>query len=220
MFHQKSVTPLSGGGKNEANLYIDPKDMKNWQFVCSVYPGQFNVSTAHGDFVIPPKPDNKPYSYIRVPPGWTKRDHGDGQFQNDMNIPARDVAADVTSGLEDRGVFIPQGEIATAEEVAAAVQRRNARWITKDVPEADIQWSRRQDPSRIDDNAKMAARVLGLKKPWAGYTEMSDTEPCPDCKESIKLGARVCKHCGAQGIVWDGRIATKPEPQAASGGRR
>lgn len=221
MFHQQSITRDGRGGKNDANLYIDPKDMKNWQMVCSVYPAEFHVSTAHGDFVIPAKPEGKPYAWFKVPPGWTRRDSGNGQYNNDMNIQARVVAQDVIAGKEDRGVFIPAGEIATEQEVHAAIERRNHRWLTKDIPEADSVWSKTRDPRAIDENAKRAVKVLGIKKEWAGHTEFADTAECPRCKENIKTGAEICRHCRLEPILWDGKVPRRAEPASvAAGGKR
>lgn len=174
-----------------STFYEDPNSRHK---LCSVYPVEFVFHDHNGMRLLPAKSEGEPYSFVEIPPAWEREDKGDGKCKNDLNIAAEDVARAMVKDhrLEKRGVFVPKGKDPTAAEIQAATRARDAYWLSTDIPNADGLWSRTQDPKRIDDNAKMAARILGLSRPWAVEVVPVDTAPCPVCKTPIKQGVLKC----------------------------
>jgi zinc-ribbon domain len=111
-----------------------------------------------------------------------------------FTITACQIAEDLLQDLHDHGIFICDGARPTTEELATASARRDG-FYQRLITEGDTRWARGHSFREISDLYRRAAIGLGVEHEWA-YVPMRMHE-CPACGEKVKIGAAVCKHCGA-----------------------
>ena len=102
--------------------------------------------------------------------------------------------------MSRRGVFVPlNGETPTPEELLHARELLH-HFRTQLVENADATWRETGNVKDIDREAKTAAEILKLTKPWLsmqGAEATADMVECPACGTSIKPGKVVCWKCNA-----------------------
>lgn len=81
----------------------------------------------------------------------------------------------------------------TDEELEVA-HRRLKTYFSRLVDVGDADWGRAQRLDLIDNRCKIAARHLGISKPWMAVNLPS--KPCEWCGESILAIAKLCWRCG------------------------
>ncbi len=165
--------------------------------VCSVYPEPISIDAYGLHLIIPGLKPGEKYTYAWVPTVPDVRDSGEGRRQVTFLYPAKRVAQQNfgDASYKCRGIFVPEGEDPTTEEIAAAERERNSWWEQKVIPDGDRDYAKRQDPGDVDGNAKLAIQWLGLKRAWGPIIETGGY--CPACREAVKVDARKCKECGA-----------------------
>lgn len=212
--------------------------------ICNILPDPvLPINQTYGVYhVASPKPGER---YALTPIRWAAlyMDKGDSNFnvrtrrgkagdpREDNRIRmiqgAREIAEDLcqqmnTSDskggtLEDTGPFwgkfVLKGTDPTEEELAKAEGRMTAYFLSV-VRAADVEWAKSQRLDLIDSRSRTAARHLRINdRPW--QSEYIPNMPCPACRESIRQGARVCRHCGAM-IDESGELAAQERPPAAA----
>lgn len=187
-------------------------------------------------------PECPAYSFVEIRPGVMHKDEGEGQFKAFHMYTARTMALDfigveltpvtdeatqeVTGYVEqvnsrnllDRGIFVPEGDAPTEAEIAQA--RSNlVTYFRSLIPIADEMWvSSNKRPKQIDNNARIAAKYLGIRREWAEVSGIAGRLECPACGEFIKPGIAKCPHCDA---ILDRKKAAEfglfiPEPRPAA----
>jgi hypothetical protein len=182
-------------------LGVDPQE--RWK-ICSVYPKALYIHVQYCSAIIPALAEDseKGYAYVEVGPIPGEKGYGEGKRDITYFKSAKQTAQELIDddGYRIRGVFVPEGEEPTPQEIAAAVARRNEWWMKKMIPDGDSVYAQRRDAALVDGNAKLAAQWLGIKREWASMPTVGSY--CPACREPIATGAGKCKHCGEY-LVWD-----------------
>ena len=180
--------------------------------LCSVVPWDLYITHWSMQGVLPAAASGAVGSVV-VGPGVSKRDLGNNQHVAIVNISPRVMALDLM-GLEagrcdnrnrpktghssswwEMGVFVPEGDEPTEEEVAAANARLRT-WCTERVIHGDNQYAMTKNAGAVDALAKKAARILKVDREWAqDLTEGSGGIDCPCCRGRIRAGAKKCVHC-------------------------
>lgn len=179
--------------------------------LCSVFPRPFYFHDANGQYELKGCKPGQPFSFVEIQPGYDKYDLGEDKHVVALAITAKDIAKDyamIHQGSDmytSRGVFVPEGEEPTPEEVAAARQKL-AQWAEETVRKADRMWSMTQKITDISDDAKLAAGVIAVEREWASDWTAIEKVACPACGEPMNKGARIHsvgqKGCG-QRISYD-----------------
>ena len=210
--------------------------------ICSVYPSKAYITHGSKIYNVPAfEPGMRVAMSDPVGPGDERRDFGNDQRMVLQCIPARDNAMDAigltraritsrgesipersTSEWWESGYFVPRGPEPTDEEIAAAHERLR-KWAMTWLGKGDEAFSVDQKPGRVDFRAKLAARILKVRRAWSeGITEATApaTIPCPSCRLPIVHGATKCPACGDRFVYIDGKPvyegALAPAPAAPS----
>lgn len=112
------------------------------------------------------------------------------------------------------GVFFLQGDVSLSEVLKSQSSRLNTenenqkRWYQKIVQMSDAMWARTNgNPLAISDDARMAARELGLNtKEWLQDFQQYEMVKCVACGNMRNPGYPVCPNCKS---VIDPTLATK-----------
>ena len=204
---RQSGAPTAAGNTQRREIIVDtqPKgDTAATVAIASVSDQDWYISRTHGVYHIParPKPDaSQPanqsgshlYALLLITARGDVIDLGDNR-RFPFTITAREIADDLLQDLHDHGIFVCAGPRPTAEELAAAVARRDA-YYQKLIGEGDVMWARGHSFREISDLHRRAAIALGVEREWA-YVPMRMND-CPACGEKVKPSVAVCKHCGA-----------------------
>jgi len=199
--------------------------------ICSVYPARAHI-IHHGKTIVVPECRDGDRCAMSAPigSGTEEKDYGNDQRLVLESIPARDNALDAigltrervnsrgerinartTSEWWESGYFVPEGDEPTDAEIAAARTRLN-EWARKWVLKGDDIFGTTQKASHVDFRAKLAARVLRVRRPWAeGTSEVQQKTLCPSCRNEINAGATKCPACGDRFTYVDGRPVLKPD---------
>lgn len=199
-------------------------------YIFSVNPDKILIdSTTRGDKYAFPKV--APSAYGRtpifpkidtVPLGWEGVESGSKPWLNTKEVvhTAVAVARDYVfnRGLLAYGLFIPEGDVPTADELAKAEDELTKTYIQlyRDSDSNFIRFNK--DRKHISDTARKAVRYLMSKgllqvaPDWAdGVTSVSNDKECPACGEQIKIAAKKCRHCNTIISEWLERAdAVKP----------
>lgn len=137
---------------------------------------------------------------------WLRNLHTDGTSYYQGPIPATVVAENLvqrwTQGLVGTkdglgpGIMIIEGAVPTSEEIADATARQEA-YFRNLVYEGDECFTK-EGGINITDLHRVAAEWMGLNdRPWIKPLTSAALMPggCPACKEPVKDGAVICKHC-------------------------
>ena len=224
-----SGAPTAAGNAQRHEIIVDtqPKgDTAATVAIASISDQDWYISRTHGVYHIPacPKPEPpadgaaktgavppaaQPYALLLITARGDVIDLGDNR-RFPFTITAREIADDLLQDLHDHGIFVCAGPRPTAEELAAAVERRDA-YYQKLIGEGDVMWARGHSFREISDLHRRAAIALGVEREWA-YVPMRMND-CPACGEKVKPSVAVCKHCGA---ILDAEKAAKHGLRGAS----
>lgn len=193
--------------------------------ICSVYPAKVVITHGANNICVPEcKETDRFVMSDPVGPGTEKRDFGNDQKLVLESISSRDNALDAigltrarvnsrgeslqartTSDWWESGYFVPEGDVPTDAEVAAAKSRLE-EWARRWVNKGDESFAVDQKPARVDFRAKLAARILRVKRAWAEgmIAQASGTIPCPSCRLPLMAGATKCPTCGDRFTYVDG----------------
>ena len=193
--------------------------------ICSVYPAKAYIVHGGRTVEVPECRDGDRCAMSTpIPAGTERKDYGNDQHLVLESIPARDNALDAiglsrarvnsrgekinartTSDYWECGYFVPDGDEPTDGEIAAARARLN-EWARKWVLKGDDIFGTSQKASHVDFRAKLAARVLRVRRPWAeGTSEVQQKSLCPSCRNEINAGATKCPACGDRFVYVGGR---------------
>lgn len=154
----------------------------------------FGVHRTEGDYVMPAKKKDEPYAKLVVKDGRTFKDFGEKQKVWET-VAAREIAEDLTRDCSEHGVFIAAGDEPTDEELRAAAKKLRQEFYPRLIEEADSSYARTGDRKDISLHARVAARILNLKRDWA--LDLSELTPCIGCQELVAESVVKCKNCGA-----------------------
>lgn len=103
---------------------------------------------------------------------------------------------DEETGMQEQpAVWICAGDAPTAEE-EAEYDKRQIGLAQRLVRDADVLY-RDNKTNEITVEMKEAAKWMGLTdRLWIRSVDASSVTQCPACKEDIRVGALLCKHCG------------------------
>lgn len=181
--------------------------------LCSVFPRPFFFHDANGQYQLPAYTEDDPngFASVVIQPGYDKYDLGEDKHISALSIPAKEIAKDYagilagSTSLTDRGVFVPEGDAPTKEEILAARKKLEA-WAKDTVGKADRMWAQTQKITDISDDAKLAANTLSIERTWAQDWDPVEKINCPACNEPMNKGAKIHsigqKGCG-QRINYD-----------------
>lgn len=169
-------------------------------YIANILEQQWILQRTYGTFVVHGCPAGQPFALTPVGPRKGTIDLGDNRTL-EFPITAREVAEDLAREVNADGgegsffgVFVCAGAQPTPAELAEA-RRKLEEFYTRIVLLADREWERSHDYTMITDVQRRAAHWLGVEKDWA-YDPKPMAE-CPACGERVKLGAAVCRACGA-----------------------
>jgi len=109
----------------------------------------------------------------------------------------------VAPGLREPGIFWLEGHVSMMQlkrdhqdKIDAQIKMQR-EWFLEIVRLSDDEWSKAPGKHRlITDDARQAARILGLDKAWISDIVMTqDTLPCPFCTTLIKKESIICYNC-------------------------
>lgn len=120
----------------------------------------------------------------------------------------------VTLGSSQPGVFYIPGEITDVEKVKKEYGHILARmnlyqnsWYAFLIKQADSMWARsNQNPLAIDDQSRMAAKILQIDKPWIRDFQQVQNVNCVACGNLRNPQFPICPHCK---MVVDKPLAAK-----------
>jgi hypothetical protein len=186
-----------------------------------------NHTITPGLFEIPASVDEKPQILVVGPASWFKEMEEGQPFLEISNSSiqvADSVVRDYCNGLwccdmmnKMPGLFYLPGEWSLDEKLSngssnpkyiqneptfltklieAKTKQRN--WMNELIFQADIDWARTNgNPIAISDDARLAARILHIEKPWIKDFQAVALESCKACGELINPAYPVCRHCHA-----------------------
>lgn len=193
--------------------------------ICSVYPAQAVITHGANTIVVPEcKEGMRVAKSDPVGPGTEKKDFGNDQKVVLESISSRDNALDAigltrgrvnsrgeqiqartTSEWFESGYFVPEGDEPSDDEVAKARERLRS-WATRWLNKGDEGFAVDQKPARVDFRAKLAARILRVRRAWSeGMIETTQTIQCPSCRLPMVNGATKCPSCGDRFTYVDGK---------------
>lgn len=164
--------------------------------ICSVFPVVVEFHNHNGHYVVPACSEGAEYTYCKVNPGYTKYDLGEDKHLVNLSIPAKTVAEDFLGILAgrtdflDRGLFVPEGEDPTKEELEQARSRMRL-WFETQVQKADEGYGLHGAARFLESTARLAVRHLGLKRAWAESYVPQVTVDCPACMKPMTNGAKI-----------------------------
>jgi ribosomal protein L37AE/L43A len=219
------------------------RDEQQPAYVCSVYPAQAVITHGAHLIVVPECRDSMDCAISPpIGPGIERKDYGNDQHLVLQSISSYDNAMDAigltrphlnsrgeaidartTSDWWESGYFVSKTPKPDPDAVAAARSRLN-EWARHWVLKGDDIFGTTQKASQVDFRAKLAARVLRVRRPWAeGITDVQQKTLCPSCKNEINTGATKCPACGDRFVYVDGKpvlkeslelvVPTMPPPQ-------
>lgn len=194
--------------------------------IVSIFPKSFlehKVTLQPSTYEIPAGTPENPGILVVGPASWWKFT---GEDQPLLEIPhsavvmAESIVNDtihalmaVEPGICGPGVFFVPGE-KTAEQVKKEhkdqIEKAVARqrlWYSKLVEAADAEWARNNgNPLAIPNDARFAARALGLDKPWTKDFQLAQNIPCIACGNLRNPEYPICPSCK---MIVDAALATK-----------
>ena len=82
------------------------------------------------------------------------------------------------------------------DQMLADARWKQKNWFMALINQSDGDWAQSGgNPRVISDDARMAADILKLDKPWMQNTKAFEMTDCPYCGELINPKFPVCKHC-------------------------
>lgn len=188
------MTTITEQRRRDVLAETRPKaDIDATVWIASVSDQEWHISRTHGVYHIPSCPKDQAYALLVIASRGDALDLGDNR-RFPFIISAREIAEDLIRDLQDHGVFLCAGPCPSADELAAAMARRDA-FYQRLVNDADTMWARGHSFREISDLHRRAAIALGVDREWAYVpARMQD---CPACGEKVKTGVAVCRHCGA-----------------------
>jgi hypothetical protein len=141
------------------------------------------------------------FSFVEVIPGVTRRDDSVDtgtqfieKYHVERNIPARVVALDTlgyslndkyeasetraSQSMKARGVFVPASKMPTKDELLAA-KKALMDGAAKAYDEAQMYWAQFRRTNNIDENARVAAHLLGESPEWLGGVKSASINVTP-----------------------------------------
>lgn len=203
---------------------ISPEDRKPVR-VCSVYPAKAYITHNGSIITVPEYRDGMRVAMSDpIGPGTERKDYGNqqqlvleaitsrdnaldaiGLSRERVNSRGEKISARTTSDWWESGYFVPAGPEPTDDEIAAAKARLN-EWARRWVLKGDELFGTTQKANQVDWRAKLAARILRVRRPWAeGVSEVQQKSLCPSCRNEINAGATKCATCGDRFTYIDGR---------------
>lgn len=140
----------------------------------------------------------------------------DDKHQINVTFPAAEVAEDIVRSCNSDagdenfpnsflGVFLPQGDEPSAEELESA-EARLTQFYTHLVARADRRWANRHNVPAFITNAEIrAAEYLRVRREWL-FTPEVNVE-CPICMQPMPKGAIIHAGPGACGQIVDRKRA-------------
>lgn len=124
----------------------------------------------------------------------TALDLGEGRYEP-KPILAEAIAQDIVRDHLAKGVFVAKGPTPTEDELLAAEAKLQA-FCERQIEMADTAWARFGRFEMITDEARVAARIFGLDKPW--LVKVARAAECEFCGSELKRpGLAKCPICGA-----------------------
>ncbi len=81
-------------------------------------------------------------------------------------------------------------------ELLEEAERKQNNWFANLVKEADDFWAKTPLHRGISDPQKLAAKALGLKRPWSlAGSDTNNFKECPACTTIIQKKAVICPQC-------------------------
>lgn len=166
-----------------------------------------------GIFKIPKGTLEKPSLTVVGPSSWWKEDTDNGQFLEivvNSVVVGRAIVEDyiqsingVTLNVSQPGIFHVPGEYNDVDEVKkkfghilARMNMYQTSWYSFLVKQADSLWARsNQNPLAIDDQSRMAARILQLDKPWIRDFQNVQNIACIACGNLRNPQFPICQSC-------------------------
>jgi len=191
---RENTAKTYSGGRREVVIETRPKgDTSQTVSIASISDQDWYVSRTHGVYHLPARAKGEAYALLLVTSRGDVIDLGDNR-RFPFTITAREIADDLLQDLHDHGIFVCAGARPSAQELAAATERRDA-YYHRLIGEGDTMWARGHSFREISDLHRRAAIAMGVEREWA-YVPMRLSE-CPACGEKVKTGVAVCKHCHA-----------------------
>lgn len=176
-----------------------------------------------GSFVIPAGSLEKPSLTVIGPSSWWKETDPEQPLLEivvSSILVGRSIVDDyiqsmngVTLGTCQPGVFYVPGEITLDEvkkkygHVLARMNLLQNQWYAFLVKQADSMWARsNQNPLAIDDQSRMAARILQIDKPWIRDFQQVQNVNCVACGSLRNPQFPICPHCK---LIVDKELAVK-----------
>ena len=204
--------------------------------ICSVYPEKVYITHKGRSILVPECRDGMGCAKSDpIGPGTEEKDYGNAQKMVLESITARDNAMDAiglsrerinsrgekinartTSEWWERGYFVPAGDEPSEKEIAAARARLN-EWARRWVLRGDDLFGQEGRANRVDYQAKVAARVLRVRRPWAeGITDVQQKTLCPSCRNEMNAGATKCSTCGDRFVYVNGQPVLERDAKLAA----
>lgn len=204
---------------------LTPNDNKTHK-ICSVFDQEINFNNAHGYQTLPACGPDKEYTFVEIPRGLDKIEHGDLKIDHVWCYTAKSMAQDYIGYQRDqtdrnkmnpggeistyghfkvRGVFVPAGAEPTEKELEEARRERD-NFYALAVDAGDANYAMRGNVKDVGDNAKRGARLLGIERNWNKAQDRKTEEDCKVCGKRIQKGIIRCPHCEA---IFDLKEAAK-----------
>lgn len=166
------------------------------QYIYNVGPWAQVEERSYGRFEIPANPGQR-HSGPLVVNDTVERtaiDMGEGNYEP-RTILAEDIARDITREHIEKGVFVAHGRTPSEEEIVAA-QAKLTAFCERQIAEAETDWARFGRYELIKEEARVAARLFGLDKPWV--VKVARVAECEFCGAELKrTGLAKCPTCSA-----------------------
>jgi hypothetical protein len=121
-----------------------------------------------------------------------------------------------SSDRYEQGLFVPKEKTPSEYEILAAEQRM-LRFMQRKLQDGDVAFSVAKNPMSVPNEARIAARYLGVTRDWSAPAKAAMKVPCPVCIQTeIVQGAQKCLGCNSL-IRWEGAVpfwADGPAPTA------
>lgn len=220
----RADTEVPLGSMNKRVLNLLPKNPMDKTTIVSIYPKEIvdvKPTLFPGRYIIPAALDNDFSLLIIEGASYFLPSMVGNQAPNEVQVNSMMLAESilhdtipcmnlVTSNVRP-GVFSVPGEYNRisilnyvhadgrkfSELLKLAHEWQHNYW-TAVIDEADYYWSKSNgNPKTIPDDAKLAARILGVEKvkPWMSNVVASELVNCKACGEMINPSFPVCKFC-------------------------
>lgn len=202
MLHRRTIRAEVNPFDKTTIVSIAPFDIK--ETILTIQPGSF---------FIPKGSLEKPSLTVIGPSSWWKEtDPEQPLLEITVNsvVIGRSLVEDyissingVTVGSCQPGVFHVPGEYTDVDEVKkkfghilARMNMYQTAWYSFLVKQADSLWARsNQNPLAIDDQSRMAARILQLDKPWIRDFQAVQNVNCVACGNLRNPQFPICPSC-------------------------